>query len=113
MFPASNGSGGGTNFLAMAPRYVSGSTSSTTYITLVSVKGSGVLTSLFSYASTTGSGKFRVTLDGVITISNGSSSTANPTILSPMFGFNQSMLIEHSQSNAGGAVDTRATYILN
>lgn len=113
MFPSANGNGGGTKFQSMTPKFTTGSTSSTTSVTLLSVKGSGILTTVFQSVSSAPSGRIKITIDGVVVISSFSTGTTNPYVICPMYGFSQSLLIEHWMTNGSGSADTRVTYLLD
>jgi hypothetical protein len=119
MFPNGNGGVGGTDFSKMRPGFSSSNTSTSSYTTVVSVQGSGIITSIAQYTTATSvTGAIRLTIDGVVVIDDTLFSQAGTTFnrgttLSAMFAFNQSFLLEHMVG--GSAVSARSfiTYLLN
>lgn len=108
-FPKGGNSGLGTNFQTMSPALTRASTTSTSYVTALSVRGSGLITSIVQAGS--GAASMRVTVDGQI-IYDGSFSAANPTSLNALFPFHQSFLVEHSAAPSQSA-NTTIAYLLN
>lgn len=112
MFPSNSPLASGTNWMNTTPFVATGNSVLSTYVTLVSVNGAGILTSLQSFTSNTSAGYFQVTVDGVQIFTDlQMSSTGTGSTFSPMIRFKENLTVSMRSSNTSGTSHA-ASYVL-